>query len=277
MLIMVNSHPRSGTHLLIDAITQNVPNAFFPHDPRLPADFNYGSLLRDDPNVNAVFAEQIERSDKNCIVIKNHLMPAAMTRAIESSDYSDETRQLLRRIWNDAIRIYIHRDPRDTLVSLYHHLRPNQEVDFSTFLHDPSQYSYKELPSDYEGYANKPRFWRAHIEDWMALVPMRVTAVAFEDLDGHFGSTFRQIMQENHIPLKGDVRKPQKQTDANRGFLGRLKHKLYRKGIRVRVESTAIEHSQREGSWETYFSPEDLALTLAEVGETMVHLGYATE
>lgn len=277
MLILVNSHPRSGTHLLIDSIVQNVPNAFFPHDSRLPTDFNYGSLLRDDPKVNAVFARQIERSRKSCIVVKNHLMPTVISRAMESSIYSAETRGLLQRIWAEAVQFYIHRDPRDTLISLYHHLRPKRDIDFSTFLRAESQYKYDELPDGYGGYTNKPRFWRVHVEDWMSLVPMRVTAVAYEDLNAHFDSTFRQIMQENHIPLKKEVRKPRKQTDANRGWFDRLKWKLYRRGVAARMPSTAIEHSQRKGSREDYFSSEDLALTLAEVGETMVHLGYVTD
>lgn len=277
MLILVNSHPRSGTHLLIDSIVQNVPDAFFPHDPRLPADFNYGSLLRDDSSVNAVFAEQIERSEKNCIVVKNHLMPTVITRAMESADYSEETQALLRRIWDESILFYIHRDPRDMLVSLYHHLRPKQDVDFGTFLRSESQYKYKELSDDYDGYANKPRFWRVHIEDWMPLVPMRVTAVAYEDLNHHFDLTFRRIMQENHIFLKDEIAKPQKQTDSDRGLLDRLKWKLYRKGVVARMQSAAIDHARRRGAWQEYFSFEDLALTLAEVGETMVHLGYSTE
>jgi hypothetical protein len=111
----------------------------------------------------------------------------------------------------------------------------------------------------------------------MALVPTRVTAVSYEDLNDHFDLTFRQIMRENDIPFKQTIAKPRKQTDADRGLLGRLKWKLYRHGFKVKTQSTAIEHSRREGAWEEYFSPEDLALTLAEVGETMVHLGYATQ
>jgi len=261
----------------MDSITLNVPDAYFPHDPRLPADFNYGSLLRNDPVVNQVFAEHVKCEKKRHVVIKNHLMPMVIEKAMVSPEYSDETRGLLKHIWENSAKLYIYRNVRDVLVSFYHHVHPKRDQDFSSFLHAESPYKYDELPDDYEGYRSKPRFWQVHVDDWMALVPEPVTPVDYQDLSSNFESTFRRIMQESGIPVKDELRKPRKQTQAERGFFGKLMWKLYRKGYRVRVESTAIEHSRRKGPWQDYFSSEDDQFTLAEAGDAMVRLGYHTQ
>jgi hypothetical protein len=278
LLILVNSHPRSGAHLLIDAIVKNVPDVVLPSDSAVAEDAHLGSLLLNDERTNDAFAEWIDRSATGCVPIRNHLTPTAIVRAIESADNSEVTSKLLRHVWDEAVQFYIYRDPRDVFVSFYKQIHPNREVDFSTFLHQVTGETLKEMPAGYDGCINKPHFWRTHVEQWMAMVPMRVTAVAYEDLRDHFDLTFRQIMQENEIPVGRTIINPQKKSPRPGGMLDKVKRKLRgeEKG-HARPRSVAIDALQDEMSWDEYFSPEDMALTLAEVGETMVHLGYATE
>lgn len=114
--ILVNSHRRSGTHFLIDALRLNLDNAIFPMHRSLPKDFNIGSILSKREKIFQVFKSILDQ-DK-IILIKSHLLPEEMNLKKPRDRYE----KLIKEIYLNSYKFYIFRDGRDGydfIISLY--------------------------------------------------------------------------------------------------------------------------------------------------------------
>jgi hypothetical protein len=229
-VIMVNSHRRSGTHLLIDALCHNLEQAVFPAHRHLPKDFNIGSLFRQDPNILQVFDETLTRHAT--VIIKSHLLPEEMD--ITPSNVYE---QRVKDIYDHAQHVYVYRDPRDTLRSLAGLL--DDTGDLMTFINTPNDHF---VPSRAKSDAdsNRTRYWAHHLAAWRDVAkatPEKAKLVRFEDLRQDFQTTMHEVMDFLGEPRQDHYHVPKLPQNQ---LLHRLMLKAHKWGLVKQVPSSAI-------------------------------------
>ena len=128
--ILIATHRRSGTHWTIDALRNNSPDICeqFLTLERI-------SPKHDSPVKLSEFRKQLEAMERR-VLIKVHDLPTA------GYFYGEAERDFARQLMSESPAIYVHRDGRDVMVSLYHYLRSFNETvrgqTFSEFLRSKS-------------------------------------------------------------------------------------------------------------------------------------------
>lgn len=161
--ILVLSHRRSGTHLTIDTLINNL--AEFEHR-------NGGDYFTIDHVFNKnKFSDDTEilKTLDNVVsspnVIKSHSIYDVQRYF---SSCSDIVKKRVLEIFENSHKVYVYRDGRDVMVSLYHYQKSFNEKTknqtFSEFLRDPCGY-------DKHCHGNKtyskPQFWAEHVDHWI--------------------------------------------------------------------------------------------------------------
>lgn len=229
-VIMVNSHRRSGTHLLIDALCHNLEHAVFPAHRKLPKDFNIGSLFRQDPQILQVFDWALEHYPT--VIIKSHLLP-------EEMDITPRNRyeQRVKEIYEHAQHFYVYRDPRDTLRSLAGLL--DDTGDLMTFIRTPNDHFVPSREqSDVDN--NRTRYWAHHLAAWREVAkakPDQAKLVRFEDLRQDFDATMHETMDFLGEARKNHYTMPQLPSSQ---LLHRVMLKAHKWGLVKQVPSSAI-------------------------------------
>lgn len=276
MLILVSSFPRSGTHLTIDSLCKNVPHCVFPRDARLPRDFNYGSLLRNDAIVTDAFRHHIDQALEQAqrhVVIKSHLMPSVIMRVIQHQELDAATHRVFADIWDNAAKVCVYRDPRDVMVSRYHHQRAEGRGTFAAFLRQPPEVRGFGLVGDEPFVQNRVALWAQHVAECQQLdqrTPPTVH-VRYEDLVQRFAPTFTDLAHALQLPLVSSIAMPRK---SGRGWRDRLRRKLRDWGLNMRVESTAFLSDVPRQHWDAYFAQDDLDFLREVAGSAAARLGY---
>lgn len=267
--IVITSHPRSGTHLLIDTLLNNL--AGYTHYRDVEA-----ITLRDTP-----------RDLRGCI-LKSHAAPAW-------GNFSPAARGWLAEMLAGARVIYIYRDGRDVLTSLYYMERshlPERTPAFPTFLRGHGAH----WPALEAGDAvDRPTYWSRHVEGWLA--HPGVATVAYEALLTDFDATFRRIVAAvggtarpdpapAKLPLGPVQRLLRRSLRAQFDQADRVRHDLLlrlaefddrtlRRRLAGGAPSTAVFPRQGKiGGWRARFDDADEAFFLERAGPTMRRLGY---
>lgn len=118
-LIIVAGHPRSGTHLIIDIIRQNIKHSDFPSIRPSYATIE-NLILPHDYEVLDLWIDWLERCKNNKLIpiIKTHCLPSDIDAFIQLMKEKKESK-FLHEILNNAIYIYIKRDPVEALSSWF--------------------------------------------------------------------------------------------------------------------------------------------------------------
>lgn len=146
---VIISHRRSGTHLTIDLVRNNFYNGgdyinldkFIDFDKKQFDRIGFETALSDSPKV-----------------VKTHLLPNFDLYLDDQEDI-----EFITNFLNDNNLIYIKRDGRDVMVSLFHYVRNfNKSVldDFSTFIKMNNEFDGTE--KEY----SRPAFWSYHVDSW---------------------------------------------------------------------------------------------------------------
>lgn len=242
--ILVSSHRRSGTHFLIDSLQANLKDSMFPAHRKLPKDFNIGSLLRKDETIYEVFKKLL--SADAWVIIKSHLLPEE-TRIVKPKDKYEE---LVSYIYAHAFKCYVHRNGKDTLVSLYHFLNKN---DFKQFLREQNDHFACTRSFDPSIDENRVRYWSYHVHSW--LNEDNVCSVRFEDLKNDFSETVGQVIASLGQPPPKRMTKPELPKNKPTHYLQLM---LFKQGLLHRVKSTSVRPRKgRIGDSSSYFDHED--------------------
>ena len=256
-VIVVASHRRSGTHLTLDSLRTNARDihpAFMTLERLEPSHPKHLSVQEFDRRL---------RSRSGTVLVKTHALPEA------GGWQSREAGQFAAQLLAGSPTIYVHRDGRDVLVSLYHFVR--------SYSPDVAGQSFAEFlrgahsAPDAVG-LSRAAYWQHHVLAWLDRGP--TVTVSYEGMLADFAASVTAIADR----LALDLRPTLSPVDlgARPGLAHAVMRPLLRRlGLGGR-QSTAIRpRSGGSGGWRAAFQAADLAWFEAEASEAMRRLGYA--
>ena len=255
--IVIATHRRSGTHWTIDALRNNSPeicNGFLTLE-RIEASHDAPIPLDD-------FRLQLKGLDGR-VLVKVHDLPTATYWKGEAE------RKFARSVLGSSPIIYVHRDGRDVMVSLYYYMQSFSEVvkgqSFSAFLRGEAAL---------DGVAtglSRPAYWAHHAGAW--LTQPNLLAVSYGALESDYEAALRGMAVFLDVKLNRSLRTIQLPGAQRKPFLlERIRWKL---GIRQKKLSSAVQPRRgKSDDWRVHFSDHDLAFFMSEAGEMMARLGY---
>lgn len=256
-VIIVASHRRSGTHLVLDSLRANAPDVH-------PAFMTLERIDPSHPNHLPLAAfDRTLRSRKGIVLVKTHALPDA--RDWQSSEAGDYATHLLA----GASTVYVHRDGRDVLVSLYHYMASYSpdvaSVPFGDFIR--ARRNAPDAPA-----ISRPGYWQHHALTWLRSEPEALAP--FASLQTDFETTLRAVADRLDLRLRPTLR--QVSLDERGGWANAVRRVLLRRfGIGGGRRSTAIRpRAGGSGGWRAAFGAEDLAFFESEAAEAMDTLGY---
>jgi hypothetical protein len=256
-VIVIASHRRSGTHLMLDSLRSNVRDV----------QRRFMTLDRIDPfhekHLPVAEFDRRLRAQKGIVLVKTHALPGA--DAWPDSEAGAYASELL----GVTPTIYVHRDGRDVLVSLYRFVQSySPEVaaqSFAEFLRS------RHTGRDAVG-VNRAAYWQQHVLAWLDSDP--TTTGPYEGLRDDFDATLRAIAERLELQLRPVL--GQVLLEPRRRRIPVLDRVLRVLGLRA-TGSTAIRpQAGRVGAWRQVFDDADLAWFESEASEAMRRLGYST-
>ena len=255
--VVVASHRRSGMQWTIDALRDNSAdiNDSYMSLEQMEADHDGAIPL-------AKFRRQLLNMEGR-VLINVHELPSA-----ESWKGLDE-RLFARTLLQHSPTIYVHRDGRDVMVSMYYFMQSFSETvrnqSFSKFLRG-------EAAPDGETVAmSRPGYWAFHVESWMKKA--NLLAISYDDLEIDYEATIRKMATFLDINLNSRLRPLV--TPHPQDGQAKFGNVLERLGLRRRrVAFAAQPRIVQSGDWRKLFDKRDREFFIKEAGNTMAGLGY---
>ncbi|MFT5422769.1 MAG: LPS sulfotransferase NodH [Phycisphaerales bacterium] len=254
--VLVVSHERSGTHLLIDALRRNFaaccarPKRFAnPHDWIY---FSADRLREGHPRAVGTNAAERALARAQRPILKAHMTP-------DFPGLRPENREWFLDRARAATTLHLHRDGRDVLCS-YHRLRLRASAETP-----PTVSAF--LRSKVEGH-NVVRFWAEHTRAWLEAED--AVSIAFESLLTEPDATLQSIARALGLARKAVARPlPERGTSPWPARFSRLTGRLESSNL-VSLGPVGLP-----GRWQDAFTRDDRAYFHEQAGEILQRLGYA--
>ena len=197
------------------------------------------------------------------VLINVHDLPSA-----DSWKGLDE-RLFARAVLQHSPTIYVHRDGRDVMVSLYYYMQSFSETvrnqSFARFLRGESALDGEESA------LSRPGYWAFHVESW--LKRDNLLTISYSDLESNYESTVRKLAAFLEVSLNENLRPlTMPGPPDNEPMLGAL---LERLGLRRRRGGYPDQaRVGKSGDWRKLFDRHDREFFMKEAGEMMRQLGY---
>jgi Sulfotransferase domain len=197
--IMVVSHERSGTHLLMNALELNLG---FVADPWLNLDYELGVNLYSHHSL--------------CFYLMNRMHNAPVLNIVKSHHQLGFFAPILPYLTDQFHIFYIYRDPRDVMVSFWRYIwthtrdeGPRTETVGAFMRAEPSggmlRYQKKQVPTVLER-------WKVHVEEWVGAADRScaegICLVRYEELCLDFEATIDRIARHLERPWSPPARRP---------------------------------------------------------------------
>jgi len=200
--VAVFSHERSGTHFTMNTLALNFG---YISQPWWNLDLEQGLNFYAPKAILKHLAQGHDISVLN--VLKSHHHAGFLE---EIADYLTQQFHV----------IYVCRDPRDTMVSFWKHIR-SLPWDEGPRVVDPGAFSRAEPSGGILRYQKRQartmiHRWRDHVEDWLDLAeqwPQGITVLRYEDLNLHFDDTVVRFSKKLGFPL-ATPKKPRKDQNV---------------------------------------------------------------
>lgn len=255
--VVIATHRRSGTQWAIDALRKNSPDISDTYMAleQMEADHDAAITL-------ANFRRQLLNLEGK-VLINVHDLPSA-----ESWNGLDE-RLFARTILKNSPTIYVHRDGRDVMVSLYYYMRSISETvrnqSFARFLRGES------TMAGVDSGFSRPGFWAHHVQSWMDKV--NLLAVSYDDIESDYEATVRRMADFLNVTLNENLQ-PVSALGRHDGD-SKIDSMLGRLGMRLgRSSPPAGPRIGRSGDWRSLFDRRDREFFMKEAGDMMRRLGY---
>lgn len=260
--VVVASHPRSGTHLTIDSLRLNfdaLADDFVDLDWLLPK--HKKPLTLED------FRARLDRHAR-IPILKTHSCAAR-----QEFTHDEAVSRLAQSILDTSRIIYVFRDGRDVLTSLYFYHKgivpPLPDISFAQFLRSPSAIfdrSAADAACGWPSGLTTVQVWARHVSEW--LDSGLSLPIGYEEWSADPVATLHKVARYLDLPVPASVRRAAFQRPS---FLARLKRKLTGK----QLESSAVlPRKGVVGDWVNYFSKDDEDLFWELAGPAMQRLGY---
>ncbi len=257
--IVVASHPRSGTHLMIDSLRLNFPDCrawkYWGEVPTcLFVDLDRMIMLDSQLPVSSV-ARPIRRGTKRP-VIKTHALPdfGYIHWAGRQVPFD---RSVARWLRENASFIYIYRDVRDVLASAFALFDcENRGVTMRAFMLEPG-----------DRCENRIQAWVTHVTAWLN-EPLAVP-VAMERLLADPCAVMDRLAAAFTLRTDSTVKLPRP-----REYFALSK---FARALSINLESTALynpRQGRRKTDWRDLMTLEDRALIHQIAGKMLIELGY---
>lgn len=235
--IVISSHRRSGTHWIIDLIRNNffqVSKKFENLDRLLPSHGDH-LFIADMENF-------INSSEKK-VILKTH-----MTAMLSPFERNSPEFLFVKSTLEKSRIIYILRDGRDVLISLYYYLKPYREDiqgPFSNFLISMNDFDW--------AFANLNRieYWKIHTEGWKKV--NNILIVTYEEIIENLSDVLYRISHFLGLNLNPRVTS----IPLKKSLIWRALKKAYPQLVR---SSTINPRKGKVGDWKNHFSEKDLEL-----------------
>lgn len=255
--IIVASHPRSGTHLLIDTLRRQFAacRSWKWWGERLDRLYCNIDELPGDGLLNAATAERIlQRTERP--IVKTHAWPGYQEAFLDTHAGNLDDRWAR---WLEArgTPLYVYRDGRDVLCS-YQLFRqgfdPSAHCPIGTFLRQEEQGT------------NRVRRWAEHVRAWRDRPG--VHAVSFERILASPEGVLRQL--GDLLGASPEYRQPLLPEPFGSVWASR-----WARLFQTRPESSAIINPGSK-DWDDCFTPADRAFFHEEAGDLLIELGYVS-
>ncbi|MCP4614316.1 MAG: sulfotransferase domain-containing protein [Planctomycetes bacterium] len=264
--VVVASHRRSGTHLTIDTITNNFP-IFYSERGKYPLVLDHLSgYIKTNLNLDEVKA----KLESGPTVLKTHSHGKIRDFFQIKNDFKE-----FSDILNKSRIIYVYRDGRDVLTSLYYyHYYPRKgrkgmnKVTFGEFIRMMNDYD----ACTYENDMDRSSYWSFHIKSWLAW--KSILTLSYKELIYDYEKTISKISKYIHQKPSNDICDVRVKAKNN---IGSLLHKLQKrlpKNLQNKRYTSTLFRRGRTGDWKSLFKDEDIELFNKIAGDTNRQLGY---
>lgn len=260
--VIVASHQRSGTHLTIDSLRANfeqLADDYIDLDRMLPAHrkglqaSEFSELLNKEPKIH---------------IIKSHSTPGFMEFASDQANLS-----MAEQVKKDSKIIYVYRDGRDVLSSLYFfekNMMPKPpERTFAEFLRSPHIFfnvAGRHGACGWPPEITPPEAWARHVSEWMDT--NGCFGVSYEELTTDPDSALRKTASFLGLPVPASVQRIEFHQPS---LLARIVRRITGK----HYTSSAVQPRKGvAGDWVNHFSKDDEAFFWKAAGTAMERLGY---
>lgn len=255
--VVIATHRRSGTQGVIDALRRNSPDINESYMSLEQLETNHDASI---PLAN--FRRQLLNLEGQ-VLINVHDLPSA-----EDWKGLDE-RLFVRTILHNSPTIYVHRDGRDVLVSLYYYMKSISETvrnqSFSRFLRGEAA-----LPGT-ESSMSRPAYWAHHVNSWLAKDNLK--SIAYSDLETNYDVTLRRMAAFLNVTLNSRL---QPVTAFGQGDSESMLDSVLGKLGGWQRRSAQSDHPRigKSGDWRRLFDRQDRDFFMREAGGTLRRLGY---
>jgi hypothetical protein len=249
--IVIASHPRSGTHLLLDALRMNFPECA-PNKRRGEALHRLYINLDTVERIDVATAIRVAGRSR-CPLFKTHAMSNFRHTSLQAHACIEDS-EAAAWFKKNATFLYSYRDGREALCSTQNMMRsyaPEARVCFSRFIRQ------------FEHGLPRPALWSRHVRGWMRNAC--VYCVAMEELLRFPEEVLKGI--GDHLQLGRPARWRLPSRPIN------IQQRLSRLFSR-RPASTAILSTRPDSGWRSVFQEEDRHFFARHAGSLLVKLGY---
>lgn len=247
--VIVVSHRRSGTHFLIDAIINNFDCYSNVEYLTLEQVMPYPEYQQTEL---PAFRKIVEENKAN--VFKTHLISNFRSLGLPNDveDYLSET-------FAASKKIYIKRDGRDVMVSLFNYMKGFDDKvacgSFNEFLRGKNVFDRGEYNQ-----INRVRYWQRHVEEWRnSELGKTALFVSYEDLFLDFENTLKEIARFLEQPLREPiVNVAMERAKKLEKFERRIKKVMQLLRLSTIKRTSIGFHTGGIGKYENYFSASDL-------------------
>ncbi len=253
MLILICSHRRSGTHWLIDVIRHNFPgvNKNFINIDRL--------MEEHKERISIYELEEMIGKEAGHLILKSHMTS-------DFTPFLEEKKNFIRDLIDrDGKIIYVYRDGRDVMVSLYFYMKRFTDnlpefPDFMRMQNDFDQFYCK---------LNRVEYWKRHVWGWIDQKDSNVLKISYEKLYINFTECLNELSAFLNLQTNKKVKKIVFYNKKKR--FDKIKYRL----LHGEVKSSAIlPRKGIVGDWKNHFSDSALEFFKDNAGDLMEKLGY---
>ncbi len=257
--ILIATHRRAGRHLTIDALRRNSPDICD----------SYMALEQIEPSHDSTiplpkFRRQLINLEGRVLINVHDLPAGTYWRGMDE-------RLFARTILRHSPTIYVHRDGRDVMVSLYYYMQSFSETvrkqSFAQFLRGDAAQDGNNADM------SRPGYWALHAQAW--LDKENLLAVGYHELETQYESTLRKMADFLSLRLHKNLQPvsfpaPTADEPLLETVLGRF-------GVRrLREKARGQLRVGGRGDWRRHFDQRDLDFFMREAGPMMQRLGYAS-